>query len=591
MKKKNLLALVLLAFASHSAAQFTFRHELAAGGMVRVLDRDYGLIGGGNGGQGTSVNFDDGNLNYGRGFTGLAVQGRSSVERISDATELRLEVVYFYDALNASGNADFRELSEEARDRVGRGIYLNDAYAGVRGHVHDSSIGARVGIQRLRWSESRYFGYGMVPVNPVAASRRYQPGNSASDAVVGLPMLTVHLENSARWMVSGFYQLGFKPTEPEAAGTFLSTNDYYSPGSRFLQLGQGSPLVPDDDASVTTPVTPFGSRVGRGPDRRPGADGQFGLRVQSPELGGRALVLSAYAMRVHTREPIVSVTSGTLDGLRGITAPDYTSSGNYFVEYPRGVTVVGGGARWKAATYTQLGVDYSLRRGQPLQGDDDILITAGLAPAAATVACAPNPTGPACVATLAALNRNPLIAAAGGITAANAATFFAREIPGYARFDVSQYAISIVQGLPPAFGATQWYVEGEAGGLSIHGFRDRFLDASVSVRPNDAGGRRLGFASRESWGYRVSTRMEFANVLGVRSVAPSIAWYQDVRGNAPITLGTFLEKNKSAVLALDLGMARALSARVSYRSYFGKGTDADRLTDRDFVAFSVTKAF
>jgi len=33
------------------------------------------------------------------------------------------------------------------------------------------------------------------------------------------------------------------------------------------------------------------------------------------------------------------------------------------------------------------------------------------------------------------------------------------------------------------------------------------------------------------------------------------------------------------------------SARASYRSYLGKGNNADRFTDRDFVSFSLTQKF
>ena len=426
-----------------------FTQEFSVGGISRVGSRDLGLIGGGNGGTGTSVNFDDGNLNYGRGLASIAVQGRSHVTGNSQHVEVGLEAVYFYDFINARGDTDFRDLSSEARDRVGRDIYLNDAFVGLKTDIDDTRLSVRAGNQRLRWSDSPSFGQSIAPVNPVSASRRYQPGNTTKDLVVAVPMLTGQLVTGGNWTLSGFYQVGFKPTEPEAAGTFLSANDYYSPGSRYLQLGQGSPLVPDEDASVTTSATPFGSRVARGADRLPRSSGQFGLRLETPEFDMANLVLAGYTMRVHSREPIVSVHTGTLGGLLGVTAPDYTSSGDYFLEYPEDVPVVGGSARLKPAAHTQLNLNYSMRIGQPLQIDDDILLTAGLAPAAATGACAANPASAACAATLATLNRNPLIAARGGITAANAGTFFDIELSGFERFDVSQWAVSVVQGLPP----------------------------------------------------------------------------------------------------------------------------------------------
>jgi len=581
----------LLAQESNAETQFALSQEVSVGGIVRVLGRDRALIGGGNRGTGTSVNFDDGNLNYGRGFTALGVQGRTAVDGKSGPTEMRIEAVYFYDFMNAGGKTDFRPLSDEARDRAGRNVYLNDAYVGFIGALHDAKFGLRLGNQILRWSDSPSFGYSIAPVNPIGASRRYQPGNTAKDAYVALPMLSGKVETATDWSLSAFYQLGFKPTETEAAGSFLSGNDFYSPGARFLQLGQGSPLVPDADSSVITPATPFGSRVPRASDRRPSSGGQFGARIETPEFGPAKVALVGYAMRVHSREPIVSVRTGTLDGLLRTTAPDYTSSGNYFAEYVPHVTILGTSARLAPASYTRLNLDYSMRLRQPLEIDDDLLITAGLAPAAALGACAPNPAGAICTATLAALNRNPLIAARGGITAVNAASFFATEIAGYERFDVSQYAVSLAQGLPPVLDASAWSLGAEAGGVHIHGFKDHFLDASVSSRPDAAGARRLGFASRSSWGYRISTRLDYANVMGMKNVSPSLTWIHDVHGNAPITFGTLLEGSKSLIPAVDLRLEDSLSARLSYRSYLGKGGDADRYTDRDFVQFSLTKRF
>jgi len=565
--------------------------EVSAGGMLRLLKRDPGLIGGGNGGTGTSVNYDDGNLNYGRGLTGAALQGRTMFEGTSPSLELKAEAVYFYDFVNADGDTEFRPLSKEAIDRAGRNVYLNEAYVGYRGHAGDAALGVRLGNQFLRWSESAAFGHSIAPVNPISASRRYQPGNTARDAYVALPMLSAMLTSARGASIQVFYLLGFEPSELEAAGTFLSGNDYYSPGARFLQLGQGSPLVPDGEASVVTPATPFGSKVRRDADRTPGSGGQFGARIESAPLGAAKLALAAYAMHIHAREPIVSVRTGTLGGLLHTTAPDYTSSGAYFIEYVPDVTVLGTSARFFPAARTRVNLEYSMRLHQPLQIDDDLVITAGLAPAAAVGACAPNPASAACSATLAALNRNPLIAARGGITAANAASFFSSEISGYERFNVSQYSASLAQGLPGMLGARQSSLAAEVGALYVHGFKPDFLDASVSIRPDASGARRLGLATRSAWGYRLAGRLDYADVMGLQSVSPSVTWIHDVRGNAPITLGTLLEDNKSLILATDFALDKSLAARVSYRSFLGKGSNADRFSDRDFVAFSVTKRF
>ena len=577
--------------SSDDALRTTVKQELSAGGMMRVLGRDPGLIGGGNGGTGTSVYYDDGNLNYGRGLTAFGIQGRTTVEGSSRTTEFKIEAAYFYDVINADGQTDFHPLGEEARDRAGRNLYLNEAYVGYKGRASDTGFGLRLGNQILRWSDSPSFGYSIAPVNPLSASRRYQPGNAAKDSYVALPMLSGKIETAGKWTLQGFYLFGFRPAEGEAAGTFLSANDFYAPGGRYLQLGQGSPLVPDTDASTVTSATPFGSRVPRTGDRRPNPDGQFGARIETPELGAAKIAIAGYAMRLASREPIVSVNTGTLGGLLRTTAPDYTSSGSYFVEYPPGVSVLGTSVRSAPAAYTRFNLDYSMRRGQPLQVDDDLLITAGLAPAAGVGACAPNPASALCAGTLAALNRNPLIASRGGITAGNAARLFSTEISGYERFDVSQYSASLLQGLPPILHATQWSFAGELGGLHIHGFKQELLDASVSVRSDASGARRRGLATRSSWGYRLSTRFDYRDVMGMESLSPSLTWISDVKGNAPINMGTLLEGNRSMILAIDFGIAKSLGARVSYRSFLGKGNDADRFSDRDFISFSLTRKF
>jgi hypothetical protein len=562
--------------------------ELSVGGISRVGSRDPGLIGISNSGTGRSINFDDGNLNYGTGLASLAVQGRSVLTAGSEHLDATVEAVYFYDFLNVDGNTDFHDLSDEARDRAGRDAYLNDAWLGIKTERDGTRLALRAGNQRLRWSESPSFGQSIAPVNPVNLSRRFQPGNAAKDLVVALPMLSAEAVTRAGWSVTAFYMLGFEPTELEAAGTFLSANDYYSPGSRYLQL---SPLVPDTDTSVTTAATLFGSRVPRGPDRMPASGGQVGLRLETPALGAMGAVLSAYGMRVHAREPLVSVRTGTLGGLLGMTAQDYTSSGNYHLEYPRGVNIVGAGLRIKPADYTQFRLDYSIRIDQPLQIDDQILITAGLAPAAATGACQPNPASPLCTGTLATLNRNAVVAGGGGISAANAGTWFDRDLSGYERFDVSQWAVGLTQGLPPIWGASQWIATAEAGGIYIHGFRPDFLDASVTVRPDEHGATRNGFATRSAWGYRLFSKIEFPGVAGLKILAPSLAWIQDVKGNASITLGTLLEGTRSCIAAVDATIDDKLSARISYRAWFGEGNDADRFTDRDYVAFSLTRKF
>ena len=64
--------------------------------------------------------------------------GQVDLAGSSDRVEVAVEAVYFYDFLNADGDTDFRDLSDEARDRAGRGIYLNDAFVGIKENIDDA---------------------------------------------------------------------------------------------------------------------------------------------------------------------------------------------------------------------------------------------------------------------------------------------------------------------------------------------------------------------------------------------------------------------------------------------------------------------
>src|SRR3954447_18804837 len=102
-RRRNALAgglLVSLAGPGFAEEADPFRtsiaQEVSAGGMVRLLKRDPGLIGGGKGGTRTSGNYDDGKPNHRRGLTAAGLQGRTAFDGASASGDLKLEAVYFY---------------------------------------------------------------------------------------------------------------------------------------------------------------------------------------------------------------------------------------------------------------------------------------------------------------------------------------------------------------------------------------------------------------------------------------------------------------------------------------------------------------
>ena len=50
-----------------------------------------------------------------------------------------------------------------------------------------------------------------------------------------------------------------------------------------------------------------------------------------------------------------------------------------------------------------------------------------------------------------------------------------------------------------------------------------------------------------------------------------------------------MSRTPGARVSHEYGTRKLLGARVSYRKFYGKGNDADRCSDRDFVTFSLTR--
>jgi hypothetical protein len=83
-----------------------------------------------------------------------------------------------------------------------------------------------------------------------------------------------------------------------------------------------------------------------------------------------------------------------------------------------------------------------------------------------------------------------------------------------------------------------------------------------------------GFTTSFSWGYRSRLVWDYPNVFAGINLSPQLAWSHDVKGYAPQPGGAFNEGNKA----------------IGYTNFFG-GKPYNELTDRDFVAASVSYSF
>ena len=584
--------------------QAQFDTTLTAGATFRTQDRDSSNVGISNGGSARSINGDDGNLNYDTGLVSLAFSANHELDLQYENYGAFVRFGYLYDFLNANkDNTEFRDLSDDAVNRVGRRFDLFDAYVTASYEVGENEmpLDFRVGNQVLSWGESTFIQNGINVINPLEASRFRVPGSQIRDALTPVPILDANLGITDNLSVEAFYQFLWDKTEPEAAGTFFSTSDIASPGANQVFLGFGNPLVPDAAVSVTTPVTPLGSRAPRAADDEPDDQGQFGFaaRYFSPELNDTEF--GAYFINYHSRLPVISGVTGTPTDLAGITSDNYADGSRYFLEYPEDIQLLGASFNTTLDSIGLRGMslqgEYSYKIDQPLQIDDVELLQAVVAPGAIAASCSAAPTSATCQGTIAAFNTNQLIQKEGGINLGNLNSFFGREIEGYKEFDVSQFQMTATQLFGPNLGANQIVVLGEAGFTYVHGMDsgERLEGPGTYVGGNPVlagpeGFTTDGFGDRFSWGYVLAARADYLNAIGAINLSPSIAFSHNVNGTTPSPLGNFVEGRKAISIGLTATYQNQISMNMQYTNFFDGG-DYNLLRDRDFASISISYSF
>ena len=165
---------------------------------------------------------------------------------------------------------------------------------------------------------------------------------------------------------------------------------------------------------------------------------------------------------------------------------------------------------------------------------------------------------------------------------------------GFERVPFHQFQFTALKAIPNLFGASQViglfeaafvhmqlpdgilfngpgvYLPGEKAGNAGFGLFDypTPLVANGSAQP-----RGVGYATRNSWGYRAVTRFEYNNVFAGVNMLPRLVFSHDVKGVSP-----FLTED---VKAISVGMQatynQVWSADVAYTTFFGgreiSGTD------------------
>ncbi len=624
-----------------SALQFSkgelkgsFDTTLSFGGMYRLNPPSpeyYGISNTFDGvpGQQNSVNTDDGNLNYGKGWVSELLKGSHDLEvRYRDFGVL-VRGYWFYDF--KVEDTLRTPLSKQARDRVLKGGELLDLYARGIFELGSMPLEVRVGRQVLSLGESTFLPNGINVVNAVDLAKLRVPGAELKEAFLPVNMVKLSLGLTENVTIEPFWLLEFRRNELEPAGTYFSTNDFASRGGSNVWLGFGS--VPDLGS-------PLGA-ISREPDREGNNFNQAGvaLRFLAPGLSNAELGL--YYSRYHSRSPVISARTpsiaidtnltgpltaalirggvpaaqagpqaagifqlivlsqtnpgaltptqlatlqsapvqAAIAGARQIALLTAAATGRYFTEYPEGIDMYG------ASFNTALGStgiswqgEATLRNGQPLQVDDVELLFAALSTLAPQFG-ANNQLG-------------------------NFLGQYHHEIPGYRRHRVWTAQSTLTKVFGPILGSQQLTVLGEVGGVwaNLPGKGDLRYDgpgsftAGTQAAMNGTGFPQFtatpadAFADDFSWGYQLLGRLEYNNIIPNVTMLPTVAFTHDVDGNTPLPLGNYIQGRKSVNLSVEFNYRNAWAWELRYVNYLGAGP-YNLLGDRDYFATVVKFSF
>jgi hypothetical protein len=598
--------------------------SLAYGVLFRLQDRDDRLIAPANrkGGKATSANLDDGTLNYGKGIVFNQVRGDAELTLSWRDFGLFLRGAGFYDFETEKGDRDHRPLSSTAKELVGSDIDLLDSYIRFRTPPDSrlAPINVRLGRQVVSWGESG-FGNGINIINALDGAVAPQPTTRPKDIQRPQGMLWGVLQINELLAVEGFYQYEWKKTLPPPWGSFFSTSDPGSPGSRFIQTAYGklSDLGTDLDAFYGLPPGTLGfdpryQQITRIDSDDPKDGGQFGFSVQGFVPRWNDMSIGAYFANYHSRLPVVnSISPGeeafenatfeaaleTAQALLqkpGVTPQAAVTAGigqainqyiqqeEYFLEYPENIQMLGVSFNTSLlSTGTNVFGEFSYTLGTPLQIDSLQVLWAG----SSGMEVAPE-------------LRENLFTKGESITPDTVTK-------GFIERDKSQLSLGFSQLFGPRFRASQTLVFGEAAYIHIHNMpsKDKLplqaegVTATNNPEYSEPGGPQAGIppvknkhlGDADSWGYRLGGQLTYTGLLGGLNLTPRLVWTHDVNGNTPGPLGNFTEGKKSITIGLGgQYLNQSLTANISYTNFFGAGK-YNLLNDRDFLSFNVRFIF
>ncbi len=295
----------------------SFDTTVSLGAGWRMEKRSPDLIGLVNGGTKFSVNGDDGDLNFDRGIYSTALKVTSEFEINYSPWNIGFFTRgFWFRDFELENNARARTpLSTAALNRSGTDSDVLDAFLYYKFDLGSMPAEIRVGEQVVNWGESTFIQGGANVINHFNVSALRVPGAELREGLLPQDLLWFSVGLTQNIDLELVYQYDWDDTEPDAVGTFFSTNDFAPDGGSEVRLGFGD--TPDfPGPRYFTPDRGFNT-IPRGPSPEPADDDQYGaaLRIFAPDFNN-GTEFGFYYYKYHSRLPVISARTGSFEGLQ-----------------------------------------------------------------------------------------------------------------------------------------------------------------------------------------------------------------------------------------------------------------------------------
>jgi hypothetical protein len=576
-------------------------------------------------GEGSSYNYDDGNLNYGEN------EIYTNVVKYSTDLEINYKkyggffrAKAFYDTEIMDGERQFKDLNDATEDASGSGYELLDAFVWADYDLGEMPATFRVGRQVVSWGESTFIQGGINSINPVDASSFRRPGAEVKDGLLPVNMIYTSIGISADVSFEAFYQLEWESTRPDPCGTFFSTTDFASDGCgpvilagtdderNYLALRDAEL---DQGVSLANRLSPVTERLA---DEKARDDGQYGLALRwySEALGDTEF--GVYYMNIHSRLPFINgaitnydtlgLITGTVGGQINPSATYDSRYPLYQISYPEDQKLMGISFARATEGGASIGGEISYRPDAPIQWNAFELILGGLALPSSRLF-------------------QDRLEELGGVTATakpheNAASLAGELLDGYDTMDIWQAQMTYIKFFDQVLGADRLAVAAEIGATYVpdlpdlddarygrsgaFGVGDSVGVDTVATAPGDdacitgygptkSGANSNpsnctdeGYVTQLSGGIRVRAGIDYNNAFAGVNVKPTFALSYD-SGNGPEPGSQFIDERLTTAIGVKFIYQNQTQVSVDYTNF--SGGDYNTTKDRDNIALAASYSF